>query len=128
MHLLGLSRAHHDLFTLIRCATIHADPPLDLVLEQWMQPSPGYAEMVRQIKAHYHVPDQGLDQPLRVVIATRPKDARMRVLTNADKLAASLRARGLKTEVGPSGLQYMRRKDSGGWVLGCNTRGGRVQG
>ena len=65
---------------------------------QWLIPSPGYADMVDQVRSHYALPDRGFDTPLTVIIAQRPA-GQMRVLTNAAELAASLEARSMHTKV-----------------------------
>ena len=70
---------------------------------QWTQPSPAYADMVQQIKAHHGIADKGLQQPLKIVLSVRPGHAQhanaSRVLENAPELAAALEARGFQTEV-----------------------------
>lgn len=65
---------------------------------QWTMPSPGYADMVSQVRAFYQVQDEGLADPLRVVIAQRPAE-QQRSITNAADLAAALQKRSLQVQV-----------------------------
>ncbi|KAK9794067.1 hypothetical protein WJX73_004083 [Symbiochloris irregularis] len=70
-------------------------------MQPWGGPSPDYVSMVAAVKAHYHIREAGFATPLRIVISRRPDDGNssMRVLRNADELAASLDKRGFEVQV-----------------------------
>ena len=69
---------------------------------QWQLPSPGYAAMTSAVKEHYHLPDRGLDKPLKIVISLRSAILPLssRVLSNAQEIANALQQRGFNVEVG----------------------------
>ena len=73
-----------------------------LSVVQWQLPSPGYAAMTSAVKQHYHLPDRGLDKPMKVIISLRPANFPLssRILSNAQQIADALRQRGFNTEVG----------------------------